>query len=118
MGDAVTRELRHWGELRERKARELNDPQHAQKVAEVRGAIDKADCIASLVAARQRLGYTQTDVADVLGVSKARVSNLEQQSDLYVSTLLDYVKALGGRLEMTAVIPAGDGNEERVLLNT
>jgi hypothetical protein len=39
---------------------------------------------------------SRSDLADVLGTSQARVSQLETQSDLYLSTLECYIEALGG----------------------
>jgi predicted transcriptional regulator len=52
---------------------------------------------------RTRRQVTQQQVADVLGVSQARVSKLEYQGDARLSTLQAYIEALGGRLEVTAV---------------
>ena len=43
--------------------------------------------------------------ADALGVSQARVSSIERQSDLYLSTLKTYIGMLGGELELVAVFP-------------
>lgn len=46
---------------------------------------------------------TQEQIATTLGVSQARVSKLEHQSDVRVSTLRAYVRALGGELAISAV---------------
>ena len=56
-----------------------------------------------LAAIRKELGLTQVDVAGRLGVSQGNVSELERREDLYLSTLREYIEALGGRLELTAV---------------
>lgn len=104
---------RRWDEIRNDKASQLRDADLEEKVAAVRWAMEDASCLASLVAARQRLGITQTSIADALGVSRARVSRLERQRDLYFSTLRDYIEAIGGRLEVTAVFER-DGHEDRV----
>jgi len=42
-----------------------------------------------------------------LQVSQASVSKLERREDLYLSVLRDYVEALGGTLELSAVFPEG-----------
>jgi transcriptional regulator with XRE-family HTH domain len=47
---------------------------------------------------------TQQELADKLRVTQAQVSNIERGADLYLSTLRRYVGALGGRLELTAVV--------------
>lgn len=49
---------------------------------------------------RKRLGLSQVDVANRMGVSQARVSAIETATlrDIKVSTLAAYAEALGGRL--------------------
>ncbi|SRR5712692_11112601 len=63
------------------------------------------DDVLALAAVREQCGVTQKEVAATLGVSQANVSRIEHEEDLYLSTLRDYVAALGGRLELTAVFP-------------
>jgi hypothetical protein len=43
--------------------------------------------------------------AEKLGIPQGSVSRMERQQDLLLSTLGEYVKALGGRLEMRVVFP-------------
>ena len=38
-------------------------------------------------------------------VEQAAISKLERREDMYVSTLRDYVKALGGELKLVASFP-------------
>lgn len=49
-------------------------------------------------------GLTQLDVARELGIAQGNVSAIEARKDVAYSTLKAYVEALGGRLELTAVI--------------
>lgn len=51
---------------------------------------------------------TQVTVAEKLNVAQGAVSRIEKQSDFLLSTLRDYVSALGGQLELRAVFPDGD----------
>ena len=44
---------------------------------------------------RQALGITQVDQADAMGVAQGRISKLEHADDLQLSTLLNYLAALG-----------------------
>ena len=50
---------------------------------------------------------TQVTLAKVLEVSQSEVSKIENRADMYVSTLANYVSAMGGRLEIRAVFPDG-----------
>ena len=50
---------------------------------------------------------TQVAVAEKLNMGQGAVSRLEKQSDFLLSTLREYVGALGGQLELRAVFPDG-----------
>jgi DNA-binding XRE family transcriptional regulator len=50
---------------------------------------------------------TQQQLAPTLDMTPAAVSQLEQRTDVYLSTLANFVEAMGGRLEMYAVFPDG-----------
>jgi hypothetical protein len=58
----------------------------------------------SLRALRVALGVTQVDVARASGVDQAEISRMEQRSDVKLSTLHRYVKALGGAAEVQVVV--------------
>jgi DNA-binding XRE family transcriptional regulator len=55
-----------------------------------------------LAEVRRELGFTQTAVAEAMGVSQSALSQLESQSDLQVSTLRRLIRALGGELDIVA----------------
>lgn len=50
---------------------------------------------------------TQEELAERLRIDQPNVSRLERRTDMRVSTLADYIAALGGRLEILAVFPEG-----------
>ena len=54
---------------------------------------------------KRRLGALH--LAKILGVNQAAVSKLERRADMYVSTLQDFVKAMGGELRIIAKFPEG-----------
>lgn len=85
---------RPWREVR--KVRDSGDPE----LLAFRDAIDVALAIGEI---RRRRGVTQIELADALGVRQPNVSRIERQEDLFVSTLRQYVEALGGELELSAV---------------
>src|SRR5947209_6874615 len=51
---------------------------------------------------------TQEHLSKILGVRQAAVSKLERRADMYISTLSDFIKAMGGKLEIRAIFPDGD----------
>lgn len=50
---------------------------------------------------------TQESLAKRLHVRQANISKIENRADMYISTLREYVKAIGGHLEITARFPEG-----------
>lgn len=60
---------------------------------------------------RKARQMTQAKLAETLGVNQSEVSRIEHRADLYLSTLSEYVEALGGKLEIRAVFP---GREVRI----
>jgi len=48
---------------------------------------------------------TQASMAEQLGISQDGVSRLEKRSDLLLSTLRNYVEAMGGNLHLVAEFP-------------
>jgi DNA-binding XRE family transcriptional regulator len=54
---------------------------------------------------RQIAGKAQADVASVLNIKQPSVSKIENQADMYLSTLRSYVEAIGGQLELVVKLP-------------
>jgi transcriptional regulator with XRE-family HTH domain len=48
---------------------------------------------------------TQVQLAKKLGIGQEQVSRLEKKSDMLLSTLANYVRAMGGDLKLTAEFP-------------
>lgn len=59
----------------------------------------------SLRELRKAIGKTQTAVAKRLKIGQDAVSKIETRGDMYVSTLRDFIKAMGGELELVAQFP-------------
>lgn len=53
---------------------------------------------------RRELGVTQTEMAAAAEMTQGELSKLERRDDHLVSTLRKCVRALGGELEITAVV--------------
>lgn len=58
-----------------------------------------------LEALRKARQMTQLQLGEVLGVHQSEVSKIEHRTDIRVRTLVEYVEALGGHLEIRAVFP-------------
>lgn len=64
---------------------------------------------------REELGLSQEEVAKRLGKKQGAISRQESRSDCHVSTLTDYVKALGCELVVKVVLP--DATERELKLD-
>jgi len=51
---------------------------------------------------------TQEHLAKILRVNQSAISKMERRADMYVSTLHDMIRAMGGTLEIRAIFPEGD----------
>ena len=67
----------------------------AERIAEVEG----------LRALRKLAGRSQAYVAEALGVKQPAVAQMEKRTDVYLSTLRQYIEAAGGRLELIVEMP-------------
>lgn len=54
---------------------------------------------------RKALALTQADVSSKLHMKQEAISRLERRSDILLSTLVSYIKAMGGELNLTAKFP-------------
>lgn len=50
---------------------------------------------------------TQIDMAELLDVPQSSISRIEQRADMYLSTLRNYIQAMGGVLQIQAMFPDG-----------
>ena len=104
-------EWHSWDDVRRELGDALGSPEEqARRVEQLRREV----AVARLVEMRKRAGLRQTDVAERMGISKARVSHIEHGAVATIELLARYLDAIGGRLEITA---AFDGGAERVVLD-
>lgn len=67
----------------------------------------------SLQELRKMAGLTQAVVSQDLGIPQSNVSRLEKGSDMLLSTLRQYIEAVGGKLKLTVELP----NKPAIQLN-
>jgi transcriptional regulator with XRE-family HTH domain len=61
--------------------------------------------VRSLQALRRARASTQVELAHRLNISQASVARLERRADVLLSTLREYVEALGGTLDLVVHFP-------------
>jgi len=54
---------------------------------------------------RKKQNLTQEDIAQLLGIKQENVSRLERRNNIHLSTLKDYIHALGGKLHLIVEFP-------------
>ena len=59
---------------------------------------------------------TQQQMAELLEVHQSEISKIEKRTDMYLSTLASYVKAMGGTLELHVVFPLKGSLSESINL--
>ena len=91
---------------------DLNHKNTPEKRAQIhREALEEYDRM-GYAALRKARELTQVELAERLGISQASVSSIETNSDLLLSTLAKYIRALGGEIEIHAVFPEATFNLE------
>ncbi|HQU91466.1 MAG TPA: helix-turn-helix transcriptional regulator [Pyrinomonadaceae bacterium] len=56
---------------------------------------------------RSALGVSQEELAQLMKKKQAAISRFERRSDMHISTLREFISALGGRLQVIASFPDG-----------
>jgi DNA-binding transcriptional regulator YiaG len=79
-----------------------------EREARIKQRVKEAAAVMTLHQLREARSLTQVNLAKVLNVNQGAVSKMEKRTDMYVSTLRSYIKAMGGDLEIKAVFPEGE----------
>ncbi|MFJ1539206.1 helix-turn-helix domain-containing protein [Micromonospora chalcea] len=97
----------NWRDVRARA--NLDESKVAEHAARMRGEIRAA----RLAEVRQRHEMSQTQVAELMGVSQARVSAIEKGElpATEIGTIAKYIAAIGGKLQIVA-----DFGDEKLVL--
>jgi predicted transcriptional regulator len=93
----MTKKMKSFDKLKKAK---LSEASRARVAARAGAELEEL----TLRGLRQDLERTQADMGDALEMSQSQLSRVESRSDHLTSTLRRYVEALGGELEITAVI--------------
>ena len=90
-------ELKKWADIR---AKRFTPEELRQVDQEVEAELLEMD----LRALREAVGLTQEELAKRVEITQSQLSKLERRDDHRISTLRRYVEALGGTLEICAVV--------------
>ena len=91
--------MKKWAEVRSKMP--------AESRARLDARLEQAVTAMPLDKLRKARSMTQTALAERLQTDQGSVSKLEGRTDMYLSTLREYVEALGGSLELRADFPEG-----------
>lgn len=72
------------------------------------GAVEMEKLRIRLAMLREEVGVSQAELAAALGTSQSNISQLERSNDQMLSSIAKYVHALGGKLQLTAVVGGTD----------
>jgi transcriptional regulator with XRE-family HTH domain len=86
-----------------RNFRELLEAMPADRRRRIEKRFQKSLASMPLAQLRKAQQMTQLQLAEVLSVNQGEISKIEHRSDICVSTLAEYIEAMGGRLEIRAV---------------
>lgn len=78
-----------------------------QALTETRRMLDVYVHAWHLAQRRKNAGLTQADIAERMGVTKMRVSQIENSDVTSVEVLARYIEAIGGHLELVATFDDG-----------
>lgn len=93
-----------WKEIKEKKF-------SPGQLRQIDDAVEQELLEMDLRALREAAGLTQEELAQRVAVTQSQLSKLERREDYRLSTLRRYVAALGGQLEIVAVV---DGKRIRL----
>ncbi len=90
---------RKWSEIRRDRTPERDALAEAFRRA--------TDAVLKLAEMRAEQGVTDEELSHALEESQERIGRIEHRTDVYLSTVENYVRALGGELRLCAVFPDG-----------
>lgn len=90
------------------KWREIRGTFSPEQEAEIARRVKEAAGVMTLYQLREARSLTQVNLAKVLNVNQGAVSRMEKRTDMYVSTLRNFIQAMGGQLQVKAVFPEGE----------
>jgi DNA-binding XRE family transcriptional regulator len=90
------------------KWRDIRGTHSPEVEAEIARRVKEPAGVMTLYQLREARSLTQVNLAKVLNVNQGAVSRMEKRTDMYVSTLRNFIQAMGGQLQVKAIFPDGE----------
>jgi transcriptional regulator with XRE-family HTH domain len=90
------------------KWRDIRGTFSPEQEAEIARRVREAAGVMTLYQLREARNLTQVNLAKVLNINQGAVSKMEKRTDMYVSTLRNFIQAMGGQLQVKAIFPEGE----------
>jgi transcriptional regulator with XRE-family HTH domain len=87
--------------------KELQAKKSPERRARIEARVQATIVQMALDELREARKLTQAQLAKTLAVDQGSVSKLERRTDMYVSTLRNFIRAMGGELHIRADFPDG-----------
>ena len=89
-----------WRDIRRKHSPEIEE--------EIARSGKEAAGVMTLYQLREARSLTQVNLAKILSINQGAVSRMEKRTDMYVSTLRNFIQAMGGQLQVKAIFPEGE----------
>ena len=80
----------------------------------IQQGVKEAAAVMTLHQLREARSLTQVNLAKVLQINQGAVSKMEKRADMYVSTLRNFIQAMGGAVAGKSHLPRGRGSNRPV----
>jgi DNA-binding XRE family transcriptional regulator len=90
------------------KWKDVRKPLSPEAEERIQRSVTEAAAVMTLHQLREARSLTQVNLAKVLQINQGAVSKMEKRADMYVSTLRNFIQAMGGQLQVKAIFPEGE----------
>jgi DNA-binding XRE family transcriptional regulator len=90
------------------KWKDIRRPLSPEAEERIQEGVKEAAAVMTLHQLREARSLTQVNLAKVLQINQGAVSKMEKRTDMYVSTLRNFIQAMGGQLQVKAIFPEGE----------
>ncbi len=90
------------------KWKDVRKPLSPEAEERIQRSVTESAGVMTLHQLREARNLTQVNLAKALQINQGAVSKMEKRADMYVSTLCNFIQAMGGQLQVKAIFPEGE----------